>query len=134
MRKAIIAIVAALAIPAASHAADTMREGLWELTTTMDIPGMPMKMAPTKVKHCYTKEEVKDTKSTISRDKNCKVTDMKQSGNKVSWKMKCTGENPGTFTGETTFKGDSYDSTMKMVTEGQTMNMKVSGKRIGNCP
>lgn len=134
MRRAIIAILAALAIPATSHAADTMREGMWEITTTMEIPGAPMKMTPSKVNHCFTKEQVQDQKRAISRDKNCTVTDMKQSGNKVSWKMKCTGEHPGTFTGATTFKGDAYDSTMKMVTEGQTMNMKVSGKRIGRCP
>lgn len=134
MKTCLTAILFALALPVTGFAADTMRDGYWELTTTMDMPGMPVKMAPTKVKHCYTKEDVKDQKRVISTDRNCTVTDLKQSGNKVSWKMKCTGENAGVFSGETVFKGDAYDSTMKMQTQGQTMNMKVKAKRLGNCP
>lgn len=134
MRKLSVALLSALLLPVASFAADTMREGYWELTTTMEMPGMPMKLAPTKVKHCYSKEDVTDRKKTISTDKNCTVTDLKQSGDKVTWKMKCTGGNPGVFSGETVFKGDSYDSTMKMQSQGHTMNMKVKGKRLGDCP
>lgn len=134
MKTCLTAILFALALPVTGFAADTMRDGYWELTTTMDMPGMPVKMAPTKVKHCYTKEDVKDQKRVLSTDKSCTVTDLKQSGNKVSWKMKCTGENAGVFSGETVFKGDAYDSTMKMQTQGQTMNMKVKAKRLGNCP
>jgi hypothetical protein len=134
MKKSIIVILSALVLSSTSFAADTMREGYWELITVMDMPGMPVKMAPTKVKHCYTKEDVKDQKKTISTDKNCTVTDLKQTGNKVTWKMKCTGKNAGTFSGETVYKGDAYDSTMKMQSQGQTMNMKVTAKRLGACP
>jgi hypothetical protein len=134
MKKSIIVILSALFLSSTSFAADTMREGYWELITVMDMPGMPVKMAPTKVKHCYTKEDVKDQKKTISTDKNCTVTDLKQTGNKVTWKMKCTGKNAGTFSGETVYKGDAYDSTMKMQSQGQTMNMKVNAKRLGACP
>jgi hypothetical protein len=134
MKKCIIVILSVLVLSSTSFAADTMRDGYWELITVMDMPGMPMKMAPTKVKHCYSKEDVKDQKKTISTDKNCTVTDLKQSGNKVTWKMKCTGKNAGTFSGETVYKGDAYDSTMKMQSQGQTMNMKINAKRLGDCP
>ncbi len=134
MRRIVIAVLCTLVLPAASFAADMMRDGYWQLTTTMDMPGMPMKMPPTVIKHCYTKEDVKDPKKTVNTDKNCTVTDLKQSGNKVTWKMKCTGKNAGDFSGETVFKGDSYDSTMKMQTQGSSMNMQVKGKRLGNCP
>jgi len=134
MKKHIIAILFILALPATCLAADPMREGQWELISSVEMPGMPMEIPPTKIKHCFTKEDVKDQKKTISTDKNCTVTDIKQSGNKVTWKMKCTGENAGTFSGETVYKGDAYDSTMKMQTQGRTMNMKVKAKRIGNCP
>jgi len=134
MKKIIFAVLSSLAISSASFAADVMHDGYWELVTTMEMPGMPMKMAPNKIKHCYSKEDVKDQKKTISTDKNCTVTDLKQSGNKVTWNMKCAGKNAGTFSGETVYSGDAYDSTMKMKTQGQTMNMKVKAKRIGNCP
>ena len=92
----------------------------------------PKEMAPTKMTHCYAKEYVKDQKKTITTDKNCTVIDLKQSGNKVTRKMKCTGKNTGVFSGETVYKGDSYDSTMKMESQGQTMNMKVKAKRLGD--
>jgi len=134
MKKFVIAILFALVLPATSFAADTMRDGYWEMISTMDMPGMPMQMPPTTIKHCYTKEDVKDPKKTVTTDKNCTVTDLKQSGNKVTWKMKCTGKNAGDFSGETIYKGDAYDSTMKMESQGRTMNMKVKAKRLGNCP
>jgi hypothetical protein len=133
----VCAVVLSVLLPAAVFAAEGMRPGMWETTTTMDMPGMPMKMAPTTVKHCYTAEEVKDQKKVISSNKDCTVTDVKRSGNKVTWKMTCTGQNPGTFSGETVFSGDSYVSTMQMESQGgqgMSVNMKVEGKRVGNCP
>ena len=133
MRKAIFTALALLLVPAVTLAADTIREGLWEVTTQMEMPGMPMKMPATVMKHCYTKNDVSDQKKIISRDKNCVVTDLKTSSNKVSWKMKCTGENAATMTGETVFGNDSYTSVMKMNSHGQKMTMKVKGKRLGTC-
>jgi hypothetical protein len=112
-------------------AAVEMRDGLWELTTMMDMPGM--KMPPQKRKHCYTKEDVKDQKKMVNNNKECTVTELNAVGNKVTWKMKCTGKSAGTFSGETTFTGESYDSVMKMQSQGMAMNMKVKGKRIGAC-
>ncbi len=129
-----LAVACAVAVPGTVFAAGEMREGQWELTSTVEMPGMPMKMAPQVVKHCYTRDDVKDQKRVIAREKDCRVEDFKSSGNKVSWKMVCTGKNKGTFSGETVFSGDSYVSNMKMKAEGQTMNMKVKGKRLGNCP
>jgi len=134
MKKMVTVILFALVFPGISISADTMHDGYWEMTTTMEMPGMPMQMPPTTSQHCYTKEDVKDPKRTISTDKNCTITEFKQSGNKIAWKMKCTGEKAGDFSGETVYKGDAYDSTMKMQTQGHTMNMKVKAKRLGNCP
>lgn len=134
MKKCFLAILFTLAIPAIGGAADVMREGYWEMTSTMEMPGMPMEMPSTTVKHCFSKEDVKDPRNTVNTDKNCKVTELKQSGNKVTWKMKCTGERSGSFSGETVFKKDSYTSNMKMEAEGMTMNMKMKAKRLGDCP
>ncbi len=47
---------AVMLLPATIQAASSpMQEGLWEITTTMSMPGMPYKMPPHKVTHCYTK-------------------------------------------------------------------------------
>ena len=135
--KTTLPVLALVSLPTMVLAAGGMREGMWEITSSMEMPGMPMQIPPTTVKHCYTKEDVKDQKKVISRDKNCTMTDFKASGNKVNWKMKCTGKGAGTFSGETVFSGDSYDSVMKMQSDaakGRQMTMKVKGKRVGNCP
>jgi hypothetical protein len=128
--KCFAAVLMFLFVPLTAVAVE-MRDGLWEITTTMDMPGM--KMPPQTLKHCYTKEDVKDQKKMVNSNKDCTITELNTIGNKVSWKMKCTGENPGSFSGETTFAGESYDSLMKMKSQGMSMNMKVKGKRIGVC-
>jgi hypothetical protein len=134
MKKAVITFLVALALPAVGFAAETMRDGYWELTTTMEIPGTPMKIPPSLTKHCYTKEDVKDQKKTIATNKDCTVTELNDSGNKVTWKMICTGQSAGESSGVTIFKGDSYETTMKMQTQGQVMEMNIKAKRLGDCP
>jgi hypothetical protein len=133
VKKTIVTLLCILLVPAISNAANSIREGLWELSSQVEMPGMPMKIPPTVIKHCYTKEQVKDQKTVINRDKNCTVTDLKTSGNKVSWAMKCTGKNAATMSGETVFGSDSYASVMHMKTEGHNMTTKVKGKRLGDC-
>jgi hypothetical protein len=130
---AVVTFVAFFCIPVS--ASSQMREGKWEITSSMDMPGMPTKMPPTVIQHCYTKEDVKDEKKIVAnKNKDCAVTDMKKSGNKVTWKMQCTGKSKGTFSGETIFGKDSYESTMNMQSEGHNMTVKTKAKRIGDCP
>jgi len=136
-KKHVFAVLVLISLPTTILAADGIREGLWEITSKMEMPGMPTEMPPTTVKQCYTKEDVKDQKNVISRGKSCTMTDFSESGNKVSWKMKCSDKNASMFSGETVFSGDSYESVMTMqsdASKGKSMKMKVNGKRIGNCP
>jgi hypothetical protein len=133
MKKVFIAFICTLVLPSVSFAANSIREGLWEITSRVEMPGMPIAIPPTIMKHCYSKTDVADQKKVIARQQDCKVTDMKTSGNKVSWTMKCTGKQAATMTGETVFGGDSYTSIMHMKAEGHDMTTKVKGKRIGDC-
>lgn len=130
-----VVAVAGLLGPACCMAAEGIRDGLWEVTTSMEMPGMPTKMKPTVMKHCYSKDDVKDQKKVVAgKNKDCKVSDYTTSGNKVTWKMTCTGQSAGSYSGETIFGKDSYDSVMKMQSQGRKMTMKIAGKRVGNCP
>jgi hypothetical protein len=131
---AVFVLGAVVLVSTAAVAADSIREGYWEITSQTEMPGMPMKIPANTIKHCYSKEDVKDQKKVIARDKNCTMTDYKVVGNKVTWAMKCTGQSAGTFNGETIFSSDAYSSTMKMKSQGQNMTVKVKGKRIGECP
>jgi len=135
MKRIVCAVLGAvLLVSTGAFAADSIREGYWEVTSQTEMPGMPMKIPASTIKHCYTKEDVKDQKKVIAREKNCTLTDYRVAGNKVIWAMKCTGQNAGTFNGETIFSQDSYASTMKMKSQGHNMTVKVKGKRIGECP
>jgi Protein of unknown function (DUF3617) len=125
------------------------RDGNWEVTMTMDMPGMPqgMSMPPFKTTQCITPEEAKDPNKSIpqrpagrggaSNPNDCKVSDYKEDGNRITWSMKCEGSQPMSGTGEFIYSGDSYTGTMKMdmARGGQPMaaTMKYAGKRLGDC-
>jgi hypothetical protein len=63
------------------------------------------------------------------------MTDVKTSGNKVSWKVRCDHDGEVmTGTGEQTTTANSYDGKMKMTSSGKhgmNMTMAYSGKRVG---
>lgn len=124
-----------LSLPLLAAGQGPMKEGLWEITTTMDMPGMPVKMPPTTITHCYTKEELKDSQKVVPKQQeNCKITDLKQSGSRTTWKTVCTGKKPSKGEGEIVFKGGtSYEGSMKFSTEGMVMTSKYKARRIGDC-
>ncbi len=108
----------------------------WEVTTKMDMPGMPMAMPATTQKVCVAKGGANDPRHT-SKDKDCEMSDVKVSGNKSSWTVKCNrrGEE-WTGKGEQTTSGDSYKGSMQMSGKSRSgrdmnMNMSYSGKRVG---
>jgi hypothetical protein len=123
-----IAVVACGLVVSAVVAQGPMREGNWETTMQMEMPGMSMPaMKSTK---CVTPAQLKDpVQSLPSAAPGCTMSDYKADGSKVSWKMACK-EMAGT--GEITFKGDTYEGLMN-VTSPHVMSMKMSGKRVGDC-
>ncbi len=127
-----------LAAFSATAAPTGMQAGMWEITTTTEMLGMPMRMPPQVLRHCYKEENLKDAKGTLPVDKSCKVEDFKQSGNTVSWKMNCNRDGTSMVgSGEITYVGQSY--TGKMSVKGKTGGMDInmvsqySAKRIGDC-
>lgn len=114
-----------------------IREGRWEVTTQMQMANMPMQLPPMKTTRCVTAEEVKDPASAVPRgapgDNSCKVSDQKVEGNKISWKMACTGQQKMTGSGEIVVNGDTYDGVAKMTMDMGEMTMKYSAKRLGDC-
>jgi len=119
-------------LSAPALAADTMKPGLWEITSSMEMPGMPFQPPPQTMRHCYTPQEVKE--QPVPKDDNCKVTDLKSSSGKVNWKLECKGEVASKGEGQIAFQGDSaYEGWTKMQTQGMNMTMKYKAKRLGDC-
>ncbi|HKU70196.1 MAG TPA: DUF3617 family protein [Burkholderiales bacterium] len=133
------ALAAAVTSGPASAAGPNMKEGMWEITTKMEMPGRKdVAMPQQTVKHCLTKKDVEDPKQKVlgSGDQSrCKMTDYKLQGNTASWKVACEGQGSGA--GTVTYNGDSYtgSQTMAINAGGQPMNMKMNfaGRRVGDC-
>ena len=136
-------VVSALMVSAVLGAQGPRRDGNWEVTMQMEMPGMPQ-MPPMTTTQCLTKEDAADPQKALPQrpqrggpPDRCKVSDYKADGNKITWSMKCEGANAMTGTGEMLYKGDTYTGAMimNMTQNGQSMamTMKYSGKRLGDC-
>ncbi len=124
-------IAAGLAFVSATCVAAGKGE-MWEITTKMEMEGMPaMPMPASKV--CIPKGQEKDPNRAVPEDKNCKTSDVKVSGNKMSWKMKCEGKDAMSGSGEMIFGDGTYSGKMKMHDKDGDMVMVYNGKRIGSC-
>jgi hypothetical protein len=137
------AIAAALALLSSASmisvfAQAPVRDGRWEVSTEMEMKGMPMKMPPMKSIQCITKEQANDPSQSVpkeAQDKNsdCKVSDYKIAANKVTWTMKCGGGNAATGNGEIVYGDNAYEGWMKIKTPDTEMTMKYTAKRLGDC-
>lgn len=159
MRKSVLfLLIAGVGLVAEVQA---MKPGMWEITSQMsggDMPAMPaisdaerkkmeamgIKMPAmaggamtVAVKHCVTKEQAEKRvppPSEEDRRHKCEQKDVKISGNTVTWKMECTGEQKMTGTGTITYQGEeSYkgESTFNMQDAKRgpiTMKQNYSGK------
>jgi hypothetical protein len=109
-----------------------MQEGLWEITSEVKMPGMSL--PPTTHTQCIKKDDLVPQKTQPGQE--CKITDVKISGNTVTYKMRCSGQGGDmTGTGEITYNGDRFAGTMKMNMPGQNMTITthMKGRRIGEC-
>jgi len=128
-------LIAALTLP--PTAAAQGKDDLWEVTTRMEMPGMPpgMSMPAQTSRVCVAKSGKDD--DYVPRRENCRVLDSKRTGSTLAYRMACTGKDPMDVAGEMTFGTNSYQGRMLMSgkMEGQPMEMTqtYSGKRVGDC-
>ena len=108
----------------------------WEVTSKMEMEGMPFAMPAQTSKVCMPKGGESDPRNTQGKDSDCKMTDVKQSGDMVKFKGSCVnrGETMN-MVGETTHSGNSFKTNLKMSgkSDGETVDMAMTstGKRIG---
>lgn len=111
---------------------------LWEISTKMEMAGMPMQMPAQTNQFCKPKGQAQNDPLPTDKNNDCKMTDMQRSGSTSRFKMTCTGKQPMTGEGEVTYTGDnSYSGKMHIVgnMEGQAVDMTqtFSGKKMGSC-
>jgi hypothetical protein len=110
---------------------------MWEITSKMEMDGMPMAMPAQTSQACLPKDKKPDSMVPKNESSDCKMTEHKQAGNKMTFKMVCTGKDPMTGSGEITNSGSSYSGKMHITgkVDGESMDMKqsFSGKKLGSC-
>ncbi len=111
-----------------------MKEGLWQITTTVDMSGMSL--PPTSFEQCITKQDLVPQNNQPGQ--KCSVESVSQEGDRVKWTLRCTtpgGNMEGS--GDITYRGNTFSGDMLMTISGQqVMQMKshMEGRRIGDCP
>ncbi len=132
----------------------SLQPGEWEMkmeVVDVKAEGLPAgmadgmkKSASSTTKTCMTPEEAKGPKGDIfagDKSGSCKSEGFKWEGGRIQGKTTCPGQGG---TGQTVMTMDgryspqSIDMTMKSETDlmgkPMTMEMRVSGKRVGECP
>jgi hypothetical protein len=103
---------------------------LWQVTTKMSMPGMPMNMPPQTSQSCSTKEWTTPPGGT--RD-GCTNSEFVVHGATATWNVMCTGQQSMTGHGEVTRSGDAFKGTIKFMGDGFAMTIDLEGKRVGDC-
>lgn len=104
---------------------------LWQTTSQMVMEGLPFSPPPTTLKICKSAQW---NQPPPGGDSSCVSSNYRMVGNKATWTMQCSGENPMTGTGEMTFAADgSYTGVINAIADGMTMKIVLSGKKIGTC-
>jgi len=108
----------------------------WEVTTSVEMTGMPFQVPPTTTKICVPPGEQSKQKM-VPADKNCKVSNFKSTGNTSSFHIECTGPQAMSGDGQITYSGNSYKGSLKAYTkmDGQRMDMNLAyaGRKTGPC-
>ncbi len=116
-----------------SFAGSLLKEGLWEITSKMEIPGMPVPMPPITYRQCMTNQNPVPNQSQSGQE--CRMQNVKTKGNTVSWDMICDSQQGKMkSSGKITYKGDRFNGVVMTDIPGQgQMKMTLTGRRIGKC-
>ncbi len=126
-----IMLAAALAVSLPTSAQG--KDDLWEVSTKMEMPGMPMAM-PAQTRRICVGNNRKD-EAFVPVQGDCRMVESKRVGDKFSYRMDCAGNDPSTVDGAITFGNNAYDGKMRITMKQtrDTMDMAFAGKRVGDC-
>jgi len=135
---ALVALGLVAVVTITAQQSNPMQPGRWENTVQMQMPGMPVAMAPQVTTRCITAEQLaRDPNSWIPAGPDgsaCKISDAKVVESTVTWKVTCAGQMAMTGDGELKFVNATYDGALNAATAAGSMTIKLSGKRLGDCP
>lgn len=143
MKKLLVIALVLAPVLMASADQQKIEPGQWQIVINLEMTGMPFQMPPQTVNHCIKPEDVRSPKDLVQlnqKNKDCQISNLKQTGSKVSWTMACKGAHgTGNGSGEITYAPDSYHGIVHMnLTDprgtAHTMTEKFDARRTGACP
>ena len=130
----LLALYAAIAL-----AAPNFHEGLWEITTTVQVIGLPtqLQVEPQHETHCFTQADIEHPENIIPPKVNCTMQDISVSGDRVQWQLQCSGPLAAQGSGETIYNGDTFTGKAHLFNHANDMVVEImtsyQGRRIGDC-
>ncbi|MGH8732830.1 MAG: DUF3617 domain-containing protein [Burkholderiales bacterium] len=105
---------------------------LWEITSQMNIPGMPAGMGAQTQRVCQGDDPERRAAAEKKGRDECKVTDKKQTATRLQVTMKCKD---GTMTIDQQYNADrsEFKGSMKMASKDGDMTINTAGRRVGAC-
>ncbi|NDP48447.1 MAG: DUF3617 family protein [Sulfuriferula multivorans] len=142
MHRTLIAALLMLCLPTANAAAPTMQPGLYDISMQFVLKGMPIQMPVTTFQQCITAQDVVNGMAyASSENKDCKISNLNQSGNKVSYDFNCAAQQGGPrMVGRAS--GISHATGYNVMMEGRfnpavegmsEFSQKLNATRLGNC-
>ena len=134
-RAAAVLLALAAAAPLGALAGERMQPGLWEVTATVEVQGMDAPMPPATQTECLSQADLdEDPASTVDKGL-CRATDVRRSGDTVSFELDCGGATPGRGQGQIVYRSPtSYDGWLKMDLGGARLRTTQRARRLGPCP
>ena len=118
-----------LALPFVAVAQNTGE--LWEISTQMNIPGMPAGMGGQTQRVCQGDDP--ERRAAADKDqKDCKVTDKKQTATRLTATIVCK---QGTMTIDQQYNAarTEFKGTMKMTSKDGDFTINTNGRKVGAC-
>ncbi len=131
MRIGLFACALALPTLLSNHAAAQTTGELWEISSQMNIPGMPAGMGAQTQRVCQGDDPERSAAQSKDRQ-NCKVKDKKQTATRTTVTMSCKD---GTMTVDQQYNAarTEFKGSMKMTGKDGEMTISTVGRKVGTC-
>jgi hypothetical protein len=135
-KTAIIGMFVSLLILALPAWGIDLKPGKYQITSKVNMPGMPGGMPPQTITQCMTEQD--PVPHTSAGANGCKITNMTTEGDTVKYTLVCEQQGmQSESSGEMTYKGETFYGTtqtkMGPSGGGMTITTKINAKRIGKC-
>ncbi len=128
----LVFVMAMLLFSCTAQKGPNMKEGMWEITMRMEVPGMPVQMSPRTYTQCLTSKEAVPQQGEPNQ--GCKIIKQDIKGDTVTWAVECkTSEGTAVSDGRITYKGDTFEGVINMTQKDMKATQRLSGRWIGKC-